>query len=216
MSQNQGLVFYTTNECPFWQRAAIAMKELGVVPDEVIIIDLANKPEWYYKIHPEGRVPALKVGDKVLIESLVILEYLLEKYGKGKSPQVQDHLIRAESRLFVSLFETVFPKFFQIFSVGPEAHEDFLKGLRELNKFLVKQSEGPFFLGEEFTYADIAVAPFFARFPMIQEFGLEIPETKEYERVNAYGRALRSRPSVLATNPDWKQLRKHVDRYRKK
>ncbi|KAL1914861.1 uncharacterized protein VTP21DRAFT_7953 [Calcarisporiella thermophila] len=216
MSSNQSLVFYTSHECPFCQRAAIALQELGVVPDETVPIDLSNKPEWYFKVHPEGKVPALKVGEETIVESLIILEYLLEKYGNNTSIQVQDPLARAQSRLFLGLFERVLPHFFKAFSAGVEEYEQFLKGLREINDFLVKQSDGPFLLGEELTYADIAVAPFFARFPLVQEIGFEIPETEEYERVNAYGRALRSRPSVKATTPEWERLQKHVEIFKKR
>jgi len=61
--------------CPYVQRAVIALKEKGV-DYERIDIDLANKPDWFLKISPLGKVPVLKVGDEVIFESAVIAEFL--------------------------------------------------------------------------------------------------------------------------------------------
>ena len=66
--------------CPYVQRAVIALTEKGV-PFERIDIDLANKPDWFLKISPLGKVPVLVVtgndGKEVaLFESNVICEYI--------------------------------------------------------------------------------------------------------------------------------------------
>ena len=63
--------------CPYVQRAVIALAEKGVAFDRVYI-DLAAKPDWFLAISPLGKVPLLKVGDDVIFESAVILEYLEE------------------------------------------------------------------------------------------------------------------------------------------
>jgi glutathione S-transferase len=62
--------------CPYVQRAVIALLEKGV-PFERIDIDLANKPDWFIKISPLGKVPVLVVTDEdgrevALFESNVI------------------------------------------------------------------------------------------------------------------------------------------------
>lgn len=46
--------------CPYVQRAVIALKEKGV-PFERIDIDLADKPDWFLKLSPLGKVPVLVV-----------------------------------------------------------------------------------------------------------------------------------------------------------
>jgi glutathione S-transferase len=61
--------------CPYVQRAVIALTEKGV-GYERIDIDLANKPDWFLALSPLGKTPVLQVGDKVIFESAVILEYL--------------------------------------------------------------------------------------------------------------------------------------------
>ncbi|MDU6836473.1 MAG: glutathione S-transferase family protein, partial [Bradyrhizobium sp.] len=67
--------------CPYVQRAVIALKEKGVA-FERIDIDLANKPDWFLKLSPLGKVPVLVVrsaeSEVALFESNVICEYIEE------------------------------------------------------------------------------------------------------------------------------------------
>ncbi|RVK64633.1 glutathione S-transferase family protein, partial [Sinorhizobium meliloti] len=73
--------------CPYVQRAAIALHEKGV-PFERVDIDLANKPDWFLKISPLGKVPLLRIsqdgGEAILFESTVICEYLEETQAGPK------------------------------------------------------------------------------------------------------------------------------------
>ena len=67
-------------------RALWLFNELEL-PYEVTIYPLGDKsmrsPE-YLKIHPMGRVPALEDGGVTIFESGAIVQYVLEKYGKGR------------------------------------------------------------------------------------------------------------------------------------
>ena len=73
--------------CPYVQRAVIALTEKGV-PFERIDIDLANKPDWFLKISPLGKVPVLLVetadGEAALFESNVICEYIEETHPQPR------------------------------------------------------------------------------------------------------------------------------------
>ena len=67
--------------CPYVQRAAIALNEKGV-EFERKNIDLNNKPDWFLKLSPLGKVPILVVDDEtVLFESSVIAQYVNEITG---------------------------------------------------------------------------------------------------------------------------------------
>ena len=65
--------------CPYVQRAAISLAEKGV-PFERRDVDLANKPHWFCRISPLGKVPLLQVAiderEETIFESTVILEYI--------------------------------------------------------------------------------------------------------------------------------------------
>nr|AJE61309.1 glutathione S-transeferase [Dendroctonus armandi] len=71
---------YSHKLCPFAKRARIVLKAKNL-PHDIVNINLTNKPEWYFKIHPKGQVPALFDNGKIVIESLDIADYLEEKYN---------------------------------------------------------------------------------------------------------------------------------------
>lgn len=89
--------------CPYVQRAVIALKEKGV-PFERVDIDLANKPDWFLKLSPLGKVPVLVVttdkGEVALFESNVICEYI-EETQAGAKLHPADALSRAEHRAWM-------------------------------------------------------------------------------------------------------------------
>src|SRR5919204_2951760 len=89
--------------CPYVQRAVIALTEKGV-PFERIDIDLANKPDWFLKISPLGKVPVLTVvtesGEVALFESNVICEYI-EETQPGPKLHPADPLTRARHRAWM-------------------------------------------------------------------------------------------------------------------
>ena len=81
---------------PYVQRAVIALTEKGV-DFERIDIDLANKPDWFLKLSPLGKVPVLVDGDTVIFESAVIVEYWGTR--RAEDPPGRPDRARLASRL---------------------------------------------------------------------------------------------------------------------
>ncbi|GLG98825.1 Pyrimidodiazepine synthase, partial [Gryllus bimaculatus] len=77
--QADKLRLYGMRFCPYVQRIRIVLNAKGLDYDEVFV-DLKDKPEWLFKMHPKGLVPVLDTGDKIVIESLDIADFLEEKY----------------------------------------------------------------------------------------------------------------------------------------
>jgi glutathione S-transferase len=77
---------YTSNTPNGW-KASIALEEMEL-PYEVTHIDLSKgdqKEDWFLKICPNGRIPAIvdtDEGDFAVFESGAVLIYLAEKTGK--------------------------------------------------------------------------------------------------------------------------------------
>ena len=90
--------------CPYVQRAVIALIEKSV-PYQRVNVDLANKPDWFKAMSPLGKTPVLKVGERAIFESAVILEYLEETQPHPLHPA--DPLVRAEHRGFIEFASAV-------------------------------------------------------------------------------------------------------------
>jgi len=74
----------------------------------VVNINLYSKPDWYYDKSPYGKVPALELENgEVLYESLIIADYLDEKY-RAHVLHSTDPLQKAKDRLLIEEFNRVF------------------------------------------------------------------------------------------------------------
>lgn len=188
--------------CPYVQRAAIALDEKGVA-FERIDIDLANKPDWFLALSPLGKVPLLKVGDAVIFESAVILEYLEETQPNPLHPA--DPLERAEHRSWIEFGSSILGDIWAFYMAADEAGlEAKVKALREKFARLEQRlGEGPYFAGARFSLVDAVFGPafrYFDAFDRIADFGILSGKPK----VAAWRRALARRPSIArAVKPDY-------------
>lgn len=188
--------------CPFVQRAAIALEEKGVA-FERIDIDLADKPDWFLAISPLGKVPLLKVGDAVIFESAVILEYLEETQPNPLHPA--DPLKRAEHRAWMEFGSTILNDIWAFYMAADEAtFQAKAKTLTEKFERLEQRlGDGPYFEGARFSLVDAVFGPvfrYFDTFDRIADFGM----LSGKPRIAAWRAALAQRPSVArAVKPDY-------------
>jgi len=195
------LTLVSFETCPFVQRSTIALQEKGV--DYAIeYIDLRNKPDWFLRISPHGKVPVLRVGETVIFESAVILEYLDETRPPRLHPE--DPLERARDRAWFSLSDAINGALFQIMMAADrtelQARAQALRGhLAKLEPEIV----GPLWRGEAFCAMDAVTAPGLQRAAWLDALYPELGLLDGLPAVAAWERALRDRPSVLAsTVPD--------------
>jgi len=89
--------------CPFVQRSVITLKEKAA-EYEVTYIDLADKPDWFLRISPEGKVPVLRVDDEhIIFESAVINEFVNEVTPGDLHPS--DPVQKAYNRAWIAFGE---------------------------------------------------------------------------------------------------------------
>ena len=197
--------------CPYVQRAVIALNEKNI-PFERIDIDLANKPDWFLKISPLGKVPVLVVtGDDgkevALFESNVICEYIEETQG-GARLHPQDPLQRAQHRAWMEFGSTILSELWGLETTGdPAVFETRRKAVAakfaQVEKTL---GAGPFFAGEEFSLVDAVFAPIFRYFDVFDQL-TDLSVFAETPKVRDWRKALAQRPSVrTAVGPDYPQL----------
>lgn len=196
--------------CPFVQRSVIVMLEKGV-PFDITYIDLSNPPDWFKAISPMGKVPVLKVGETVLFESAVIMEYLDEVNPPSLHPA--DPLRKAHNRAWIEFASTLFFCQYNLTMTAKDEAE-FKKQCDEMRGKLAQvepQLVGPYFNGTELSLADAAFAPLFMRLNMLEGWhamGL-------YEglpKVKAWAERLLAQPSVQGSVvPEFAELyRGHI------
>ncbi|MBP2442755.1 glutathione S-transferase family protein [Rhizobium leguminosarum] len=205
--------------CPYVQRAAIVLLEKGV-PFERINIDLTNKPDWFLKISPLGKVPLLRIEEEdgseaVLFESSVICEYL-EETQAGTALHPKDALTRARHRGWMEFGSSVLSDLW-----GYETAQDELQLDAKRKALIVKFAtlegalgDGSYFSGGSFSLVDAVFAPVFRYFDLFDTLG-DSGIFSRLERVKRWRRTLSERTSVrAAVGADYPQrltefLKKH-------
>jgi glutathione S-transferase len=154
-------------------RSWITLLELGV-DFEPVEIELGkdNKTDWFRAMNPNGTVPIIKHGSTVVYESLVVNEYLCEVFGGAKVTLMPNEPAeRARARILISRCDSKLVKLsYSYLSHKPiesTAKDDQLRTeLQEELRYLdsaLRESGGPYFLGEQVSLVDIAFIPFFER-----------------------------------------------------
>jgi len=196
--------------CPYVQRAVIALTEKGVA-FERIDIDLANKPDWFLKISPLGKVPVLVVpsaqGEVALFESNVICEYIEDTQG-GPSLHPDDALLRAQHRAWMEFGSAILGDLW-----GLETTQDAATFAAKREALAAKFArvedalgEGPYFDGAGFSLVDAVFAPVFRYFDVFDAYG-DLGIFAATPKVRAWRDELAQRPSVkTAVGPDYPQL----------
>ncbi|MBR0818220.1 glutathione S-transferase family protein [Bradyrhizobium liaoningense] len=196
--------------CPYVQRAVIALKEKGV-PFERVDIDLANKPDWFLKLSPLGKVPVLVVAtDKsevALFESNVICEYI-EETQAGLKLHPADALKRAEHRAWMEFGSAILGDLWGLeTTTDPATFESKRQAL--MAKFARVEAalgSGPYFASEAFSLVDAVFAPVFRYFDLFDEL-TELGIFSDLPKVRAWRAELAKRPSVrTAVGADYPQL----------
>lgn len=188
--------------CPYVQRASIALAEKNVA-FERINIDLADKPDWFKKISPLGKVPLLMVGDEVLFESAVIVEYLDETFAPKLHPA--DPLVRARHRAWMEFGASILANIWTIETAKEGAAFNQALGAvaEKLGRIEDQLGEGPFFAGSDFRLVDAVFAPVFRYFDAFER-RVDLGVFAGKPKLAAWRNALASRKSVReAVVPDF-------------
>jgi glutathione S-transferase len=207
----QKLTLISHKLCPYVQRAVIALNEKGV-PFERVDIDLANKPDWFLKISPLGKVPVLVVtgddGNEVaLFESNVICEYI-EETQAGAKLHPQDALQRAQHRAWMEFGSTILSELWGLETTGDPAVFESKRQAVAAKFARVERAlgRGPFFAGEHFSLVDAVFAPIFRYFDVFDQL-IDLSIFADTPKVREWRKALAQRPSVrMAVGTDYPQL----------
>jgi glutathione S-transferase len=171
------LTLYNADRCPFAARVRIVLGEKDV-EYETVEIDLDDRPAWLYEKNPLGKVPVLEEDGRPLPESVVVMEFLEERYPEPTLLPA-DPADRAEVRLLVQRFDHLLGDDYYAYRRG------------DPNELAERLAQLPVDASTRYTLADIAYLPWAIRIRDV--LGVELPP-----HVAAWLDARAERPAVAA------------------
>jgi len=177
---------YTNHGCPWAHRVHIALKELDL-PYEEVIIDLDRpRDPWYLEVNPRGLVPTIDYNGEIIPESGIVAQFLADKHPshlQKASNEEGGALQRARINFFVDAFVSkVLPNVFGALRATSETESaEYLDKLitaiqKELEPNL--KDAAPFYGGSsKLTLVEVQLGSFLLRLLSFPKYGLISPAT---------------------------------------
>lgn len=193
------MTLFSGSTDPHSHRVRIVLAEKGVTFD-LLEVDTTLQPQSLVEVNPYNTVPTLLDRDLVLYESSIIMEYLDERFPHPPLMPVYP-VARARTRLMLYRIDRDWYVLMNKIAQPnlPEAEKDvYRKELREsLTSVTPLFADAPFFLSEEFSLIDCAMAPLLWRLP-----SLGVKLGSEAKAISAYAHKIFSRESFQVSLTD--------------
>lgn len=176
-------------------RVVWCLEELGV-PYE--LNPVAPGGDDIKAINPSGKVPALKVGEDYIIDSVAICQFLADRHGALSYPAGTIERAKMDSWIHFAADELdhacwvwakhdwIYPEGLKAEEVKPACALEFKKALQHMQERI---GEGTFVMGDDFTIPDILITQCLGWGERMCKF--EIPEGK----ITTYLQNTRARPA---------------------
>lgn len=166
------MTLYSSDTDPYCHMVRIVLAEKGI-NYESYDVDLNDTPEDLKDLNPYNEVPTLVDRDLVLYGHQVIMEYLDERFPHPPLMPV-DPVSRARNRLMLKRIERDWYSLSNKIAKGIDVEEN-RKALRDsLLTVAPIFEQKPYFMSDEFTLMDCAIAPLMWR---LTHYGVELPGT---------------------------------------
>ena len=163
----------------------IVMCEKGVT-SEIIDTDMNNLSSDILEVSPYAELPVLVDRDVCLYDSLILMEYLDERFPHPPLLPVYP-VSRAHIRLFIQRIERDWCGLFDELISGNPTEAKAKKLRLELKSQILAMSpllkEKPFFMSDEFSLVDCCIAPILWRLPLI---GIELQKDAKTKPIYEY------------------------------
>ena len=198
--------------CPYVQRSTITLLFKNI-HHEVEYIDLQNKPQWFLKLSPTGKVPVLCIDDDVLFESSVINEYIDDITGSNLLPQ--DAFKRAKARSWIEYNGDLTGLCFQIMMAKSEkeVQEKTHQLKSKLSWLEMAANSRETFLEDGFSLVDSSLIPLLQRIQFLDNF-YSTDILRHYPKLNDIYSYQKEKPYVLKSNPEQfeQKMKSYIDR----
>jgi RNA polymerase-associated protein len=161
------MTLFSSPTCAMSHCARFVLHEKGIAAD-IEYYDPNNAPEELLELNPTGTSPTLIERDLVLYDSRIIMEYLDERFPHPPLHQM-DPVSRANARMVIKRIDQEWYQLLdEILFSGEKKSARAKKMLREsiLNAAPIFAAR-PYFMSDEFSLIDCAIAPLLWRLPSI-------------------------------------------------
>ena len=166
-------------------RVRIVMAEKDIT-SEIIETDLDNLSSELLEVSPYAELPVLVDRDVCLYDSIVLMEYLDERFPHPPLLPVYP-VSRAQIRLFIQRVEKDWCEIFDNLIKGDLNDSQTKKAKQEFKSQILALSpilkEKPFFMSEDFSLVDCVMAPILWRLPLI---GIELQKDTKTKPIYEY------------------------------
>jgi glutathione S-transferase len=226
------VTFFSNSFCPFAHRIWIALEIKGIPYQmvEVLPADVdPYRPPELLEVNPEAHTPCIRHGNFCIWESNVVLEYL-EDLAMGHSLlPLGNPQLKAHCRLWTDhINRKILPSFYSLL-LTPPPHRSATDGDIDMNLMggqqgtstaaqhsmlittlqtniteLVNASHvtGPFFLGDEIGFVDVAFAPWIIRLSRVLSYYRNFPRPEVGTRWRQWVDAIEADERVRRTVSD--------------
>lgn len=174
-------------------RVRMVLAEKGVMVD-IVDVNPSRLPRKLVDLNPYSNVPTLADRDLVLYNSLVVIEYLDERFPHPPLLPVYP-VARAQSRLLMHRIEMDWSDHLTLLMRGKGRTQTLEKAHKALRESIVAVApvfaEKPYFMSDEFTLVDCCVAPILWR---LERSGIDLPE-RQTRPINRYMQRIFARQS---------------------
>lgn len=179
---------------PYCHRVRIVLAEKGIT-FETSSVESGSLPEDLLDINPYHSVPTLVDRELVLYDSQVIVEYLDERFPHPPLMPV-DPVSRAKTRLAMHRIDADW------YSQVDELESGDIKRINKARKILTDSlassaevfSFKPYFLSDDLTLVDCAIAPLLWR---LDQYGIELPS--QAKAIHEYAERVFARESFITS-----------------
>jgi RNA polymerase-associated protein len=166
-------------------RVRIVLAEKDIT-SEIIETDLDNLSSELLEVSPYAELPVLVDRDVCLYDSIVLMEYLDERFPHPPLLPVYP-VSRAQIRLFIQRVEKDWCETFDNLIKGDLNDSQTKKAKQEFKSQILALSpilkEKPFFMSEDFSLVDCVIAPILWRLPLI---GIELQKDTKTKPIYEY------------------------------
>jgi stringent starvation protein A len=201
------IVLYSSATDPFSHRSRFVLFEKGM-DFEIKDVDMYNKPDEIDQMNHYGEVPILVERDLILYEANIINEYIDERFPHPQLMPV-DPINRSKVRLGLLNFDRELYAYVQILESRNEVDEAAKERARmhirdQLTVIAPMFLKNKYFMGEEFSMLDIAIAPLLWR---LVHYKIDLP--KMAAPLAKYAERLFARPGFIeCLTPSEKVMRR--------